>query len=83
MEYGHTANFTRHGFPRIRGFNAGFIAALLTFSFAVFSASFADNSAADELHLLVNGNAIHVNAPSGSHLNDKIRGWVSSTTGTW
>jgi len=67
MVYGHTASFTHHGFPRIRGFNAGFIASLLL------SASFADTSAADELHLLANGNASHANAPTGSHLNDKTR----------
>jgi len=71
MEYGHTADFTRHGFPRTRGFNAGFIASLPTLIFGVFFCLSADTAAADELHLLVNGKAIHVNAPTGSHLNEK------------
>lgn len=72
MEYGHTADFfTRHGLPRARGFSTGFIVSLLTLIFAAFFCLFADTAAADELHLLVNGKAIHVNEPTGSHLNEK------------
>jgi Antimicrobial peptide resistance and lipid A acylation protein PagP len=35
------------------------------------SSLFARVSFADELHLLINGKAVHINAPAGSHLNEK------------
>ena len=71
MDHGHTADYTRHGPRTARGFSAGRIASISTLILAVLFCLFSGAVAADELHLLVNGKAIHVNQPAGSHLNEK------------
>jgi len=74
-----------HGIHRkIRG--VFFLPTLIT---AVFSGLFAGSAVADELSLLINGKAIHINAPAGKDLNESNWGmgfqydWASSDNGGW
>jgi Antimicrobial peptide resistance and lipid A acylation protein PagP len=51
-----------------RNTRGGFI--LLTLISAAFAGLFAAGAQADELSLLINGKAIHINTPNGQHLNE-------------
>ena len=71
MEYGHTADFAHHGFLRGCTRIMGGALRFLILTLLVFSSLLVGMAKADDLSLLVNGKAIHVNAPAGSHLNEK------------
>ncbi len=62
---------------------------LLTLLIAVSSGIFAANAGADELGLLINGKALHINAPAGKNLNESNWGmgfqydWAPIHGGGW
>ena len=71
MEYGHTADFAHHGSLHIGARAIGVTLRFLALTLLVFFSLLVGMAKADELSLLVNGKAVHINAPPGSHLNEK------------
>lgn len=71
MEYGHTADFAHHGFVRGCIRTLGGVLRFVILTVLVFFSLLVAMARADELNLLVNGKAIHINAPSGSNLNEE------------
>ncbi|HYA37022.1 MAG TPA: hypothetical protein VEI74_01945 [Candidatus Methylomirabilis sp.] len=71
MEYGYAADFARHGFLHGCARTTGVALRFLILTFLVFASFLVRIAQADELSLLVNGKAVHINAPAGSSLNEK------------
>jgi hypothetical protein len=71
MKNGYTDVVAHRNFPRqcFRKTRQGLSTLALILTAA--TSLFAHSAAAGELSLLVNGKAIHINAPAGTHLNEK------------
>jgi len=70
MGYGHAIIFAGWGFLSGACLKTRCGYFLLTLMMTGFSGMFAANAEADELSLLINGKAIHINAPAGENLNE-------------
>lgn len=81
MVNGRTADFAHHAYLYGCARTLGFVLRFVIFTLLVFSSLVVGIARADELHLLVNGKAIHINPPPGSNLNEE--NWGAGVQYDW